>query len=253
MDEYKIPDEWRALSTYKPDRKVGGDMGKHDFLMLLSAQLRFQDPLEPVKDSDFAAQLAQFSALEQMENMNQTLAAMSNYQAYSLVGKLVIATGYVDGVLSELYGTVECIFTRDGVTYAQIGDHPVPINNISVVFDSTSMLTPQMLIETSNNLIGRVVKAQVEKVVIEGVVTGVFVDDGNLWARIAESSSGKVYEVQVGCIYDIKQPGTVEPPVGEEEPDDLDDEENTVGQTVSVPGGPDDNEDPVDDENPVGP
>ena len=220
-DEYKIPDEWRALSGYKPDRKVGGDMGKHDFLMLLSAQLRYQDPLEPVKDSDFAAQLAQFSALEQMENMNQTLAAMSNYQAYSLAGKLVVATTYVDGVLTELFGTVECIFTKDGVTYAQIGDYPVPVNAISVVFDNANMLTPQMLIETSNNLIGRTVKAQVEKLEIEGVVTGVFVDDANLWARIADNKTGKVYEVQVGCIYDIRQPGLAEEP---EEPDDEDDQ-----------------------------
>ena len=240
-DTYQVPEDWRTLSSLKPDRKVGGDMGKHDFLMLLSAQLRYQDPLEPLKDSDFAAQLAQFSALEQMENMNQTLAAMSSYQAYGLVGKFAVATAYVEGVLSEIPGVIDCVFTKDGVTFAQIGDYAVPISAITDVYDNSNMLTPQMLIETSNNLIGRVVKAQVDKSEIEGVVTGVFVDDGNLWARIADSTSGKVHEVQVGCIYDIRRPGLVEEP---EEPEDEDDlplenalaeaEDMYVGQMVSA-------------------
>ena len=55
------------------NRNVGSIMGKNDFLMLLSAQLRHQDPLNPQSDSEFAAQLAQFSALEQMQNMSETL------------------------------------------------------------------------------------------------------------------------------------------------------------------------------------
>ena len=246
-DVYKVPEDWRSLSDYKPERKVGGDMGKHDFLMLLSAQLRYQDPLEPLKDSDFAAQLAQFSALEQMENMNQTLAAMSSYQAYGLVGKFAVATAYVDGVLSEIPGVIDCVFTKDGVTFAQIGDYAVPISAITDVYDNSNSLTPQMLIETSNNLIGRIVKAQVDKLVIEGVVSGVYVDGGNLWARIVDGTTGKTHHVQVGCIYDIRQQGLVEEPEEPEEPDEEDDfsleaalaeaEEMYVGQTVIVQTG----------------
>ena len=219
-DTYQVPEDWRTLSSLKPDRKVGGDMGKHDFLMLLSAQLRYQDPLEPLKDSDFAAQLAQFSALEQMENMNQTLAAMSSYQAYGLVGKFAVATAYVEGVLSEIPGVIDCVFTKDGVTFAQIGDYAVPISAITDVYDNSNSLTPQMLIETSNNLIGRIVKAQVDKLVIEGVVSGVYVDGGNLWARIVDGTTGRTHHVQVGCIYDIRQSGLVEEPEEPEEPED---------------------------------
>ena len=219
-DAYIVPEDWRTLSSLKTERKVGGDMGKHDFLMLLSAQLRYQDPLEPLKDSDFAAQLAQFSALEQMENMNQTLTAMSSYQAYGLVGKFAVATAYVDGVLSEIPGVIDCVFTKDGVTFAQIGDYAVPISAITDVYDNSNSLTPQMLIETSNNLIGRIVKAQVDKLVIEGVVSGVYVDGGNLWARIVDGATGRTHHVQVGCIFDIRQSGVVEEP---EEPDDEDD------------------------------
>lgn len=48
-------------------------MGKDDFLQLLVTQLRHQDPMSPMENMDFIAQLAQFSSLEQMQNMNSTL------------------------------------------------------------------------------------------------------------------------------------------------------------------------------------
>ena len=51
----------------------GQTLGKTDFLNLLTTQLQHQDPTQPQDDSAFAAQLAQFSALEQLQNANQTL------------------------------------------------------------------------------------------------------------------------------------------------------------------------------------
>ena len=188
-------------------RNVGGTLGKNDFLMLLSAQLRYQDPLEPTKDSEFAAQLAQFSSLEQMQNMNETLAAMSNYQAYSLVGKYVVARATVDGVLSDIPGIVDCIFTEKGTTFAQIGEYAVPISSIMEVYDNSSMLTPNMLIEASNNLIGRTVKGSADGKVVEGVVTRLMVDNGAMYAFI-DNGSDEPIAVRVETIYDIRQTGT---------------------------------------------
>ena len=49
------------------------ELGKDDFLKLLVTQLTAQDPLNPLDSQDFSAQLAQFSALEQMTNINTTL------------------------------------------------------------------------------------------------------------------------------------------------------------------------------------
>jgi flagellar basal-body rod modification protein FlgD len=72
-------------------------LGKDDFMKLLLAQLKNQDPLKPLDGTDFAAQLAQFSSLEQLSNMNTELKNLSvnqmtmNYaQSVNLIGKNVV-------------------------------------------------------------------------------------------------------------------------------------------------------------------
>ena len=197
----------QAQDAANVDRKVGGDMGKNDFLMLLSAQLRFQDPLNPQNDADFASQLAQFSSLEQMQNMNTTLSQMTSFQSYSLVGKYVIAEALVNGVMSEIPGVVDSIYTEKGITYAQIGEFTVPISSIKEVFNTDNMLTAEMLMQTSSNLIGRTVIAQVGKEDFEGVVTRVLVDKGALIAQI-DDGTGEPKFVPVNAIVDIRETGT---------------------------------------------
>jgi len=189
------------------DRKAGGEMGKHDFLMLLSAQLRFQDPLNPQSDSDFAAGLAQFSSLEQMQNMNSTLEAMAFNQSFSLVGQFVIAEAFIDGRMTEVPGVVDSIFVRNGVTFAQIGEHVVPVSSIREVFDTQNILTSEMLMSTSTNLIGRTVIAEIDGKDVEGVVTRIFVDKGSLHAQI-DDGSGEPKFVPVNAIVDIRETGT---------------------------------------------
>jgi flagellar basal-body rod modification protein FlgD len=75
-------------------------MGKDDFLALLVAQLQAQDPLNPMDGTDFTAQLAQFSALEQLQNVNTNLGTLSTSQsiqtnagAVDFIGKQITALG----------------------------------------------------------------------------------------------------------------------------------------------------------------
>lgn len=81
----------------KKMRAVGdANLDKDAFMKLMLAQMKNQDPMNPTNSSEMAAQLAQFSGVEQMSNINSTLTEMrdsmkpsSNFQALSFIGKSV--------------------------------------------------------------------------------------------------------------------------------------------------------------------
>ncbi|MBW2252312.1 MAG: hypothetical protein JRF60_17220 [Deltaproteobacteria bacterium] len=75
-------------------------LGKDDFLNLLVAQLQNQDPLNPMDSTAFTSQLAEFSSLEQLSNVNENLenlqmyqSSINNAQAVSFIGKNIDALG----------------------------------------------------------------------------------------------------------------------------------------------------------------
>ncbi|HHV99001.1 MAG TPA: hypothetical protein GXX36_05655 [Clostridiaceae bacterium] len=113
-----------------------GELGKTEFLNLLITQLRYQDPLNPVDDKEFIAQLAQFSSLEQMQNMNSTI---SKTQAYALLGKKVEAsvTDESTKVSTAVQGYVSSVKTRNGKIYVVVNDRDIPIENVTNVIDSS--------------------------------------------------------------------------------------------------------------------
>lgn len=89
----------------------GQTLEKDDFLKLLITQLTHQDPTEPMNDREFIAQMAQFSSLEQMTNMNQEFTKLagilSNTQALGLLGKnveIVQGEEIIEGVVEEVVG-----------------------------------------------------------------------------------------------------------------------------------------------------
>jgi len=62
--------------TQSPTRTVTDSLGRDAFLSLLVTQLQNQNPLEPQADGEFIAQLAQFSSLENLEQISQDIAAL---------------------------------------------------------------------------------------------------------------------------------------------------------------------------------
>ena len=86
-----------STKTQKQKQFNVNSLGKDDFLQLLITQLRYQDPTSPVDDKEFIAQLAQFSSLEQMQNLNDTMLTMMESQqkltalsqATAMIGKMV--------------------------------------------------------------------------------------------------------------------------------------------------------------------
>jgi len=103
MTVMSVSDVYSQAST--PKAEENSVMGKDDFLTLLVAQLQHQDPLNPAESTEFTAQLAQFSSLEQLQNIESTLSGfevyqstLNNIQSSGFIGKTVTATGSMFGV-----------------------------------------------------------------------------------------------------------------------------------------------------------
>jgi len=118
-----------AEGESKKSERNTGELGKDDFLNLLVMQLRYQDPLNPTDDKEFIAQMAQFSALEQMQNLNASFAAT---KAYSLIGKSVIANmkDPSSNKITEIEGNVSGVTYSAGKYYAVVKGVEVPIDDI---------------------------------------------------------------------------------------------------------------------------
>ena len=96
-------------------------LGKDEFLQLLVAQIKNQDPLNPTDSSQSIAQMAQFSSLEQMQNLNTTMTSMYNHNIANtlvnnavMIGKTVVAESS-DG--TSITGVVRAVgMSDDGTT-----------------------------------------------------------------------------------------------------------------------------------------
>jgi flagellar basal-body rod modification protein FlgD len=88
-----------SATTTEPTKKAPDTLGRDAFLNLLVTQLQHQDPTQPMADGEFLAQLAQFSSLEQLQQMNQSLTQIAQF--YS-----VLNGGTTDGT-TEKSTTIE--------------------------------------------------------------------------------------------------------------------------------------------------
>lgn len=128
------------------------ELGKEAFLQLLITQLSNQDPLNPTNDTEFIAQMSQFSSLEQLINISEQLDTMSQSlgAVSGLIGKQVTWTAEeddsdleysVDGennnTSTTQTGIVDSIIVRDGLQYAKVGDSEVLLTDIIQMEESS--------------------------------------------------------------------------------------------------------------------
>ncbi len=108
-------------------------MDKEAFLQLLVAQMRYQDPLEPTSNTEYISQYAQFSQVEQLQNMS---ASMDLQRASQLVGKEVyIKTVDSKGDPKYIYGKVDYVVYENGKAFLSINESLYSIEDLDTVVD----------------------------------------------------------------------------------------------------------------------
>lgn len=112
-------------------------MDKEAFLQLLVAQMRYQDPLEPTSNTEYISQYAQFSQVEQIQNMAATVELQ---RAASLVGQEVyIKTTTSSGDTRYIQGRVDYVVYENGKAYLSIDEELYSLDDLDTVVDKTYM------------------------------------------------------------------------------------------------------------------
>ncbi len=121
-----------AASKSASESKSSTSINSQAFLRLLTEQLKYQDPMNPMDNSEMLAQEAQFATLEQMEALTSTFSSFSNiYQANSLLGQCVRVE--VDG--KGYVGVVEGVdFSDSNGASVFVGDRYFPLSSITNVY-----------------------------------------------------------------------------------------------------------------------
>ena len=119
-----------ASSTSTSTTKTNNELGKDDFLQLLVTQLQHQDPLAPMEDKEFISQMAQFTSLEQMKNMNN---AVQITQATSYIGKQIT---WADSQGTEQKGIVTAIRIVNSEPKVMIGETAIEMKKIMSVTEA---------------------------------------------------------------------------------------------------------------------
>ena len=157
--------DYDAMQATKTTNRMNDSLDKDAFLQLLVTQMQYQDPLDPQDNSEYVAQLAQFSSLEQMTNV---------YKSVSEVSQLVsnIDTSVLVGQLSSMIGK-DIAWTQETTQ--------VDASGKAVVDASGNPVT------TSTDYVG--------------TVKGVNIVDGS--PKIVAEYNGKTYEVAISDVRQV--------------------------------------------------
>ncbi len=182
--------------------KQGNDLGQEEFLSLMIAQVKNQDPFQPTQNGDFIAQMAQFATVDGINNMQSSLANLSTslnssqtLAASDLIGRSVLApaqsqplgaSGNISGVIDPIPGATSFvlnIFDSSGALVARRSINPQAEGNTPFVWNGLNDLGQQMApgeyrLEAQAKVDGENLAAQTRvSQRIESVTLGASIDD----------------------------------------------------------------------------
>ncbi|MGL4452563.1 MAG: flagellar hook assembly protein FlgD [Sarcina sp.] len=201
-----------------PIVKPGEDMDKNAFLTILSAQLRNQDPMSGDQDStQYVTQMAQFSTMEQMQNLNKT---MTNYSEQNLVGKGV-TVDIPDANGKPYTGIVKAVNTEGGkrsisLEVSENGKNvykEFPVDSIVSILEVPNFSLPAINNVNGNtsfllasSFIGKEVKLSEKNSSDEnyvGSVIGAFKEDGVIKVNVKLKDSDEVIAVTIDKVVSV--------------------------------------------------
>ncbi len=202
-----------------------GTLSKDQFLKLLIEQLKHQDPLSPMQNTEFTSQMAQFSQLEQLYNVNTSLGTMAqasvsanNAQSLSLIGKEVKAAGnsieVKNGAASDMAFNLPEAASDASVTVSDAkgnvvatidagakasGDNTVAWDGRDAAGQPVASGTYTFSVN-AHNLAGNSITASTY---MRGVVKSVSIQNGVSYLNL-----GNNIKIQLGDVMEVSQPGT---------------------------------------------
>ena len=133
VEDGKIVETTSQNSLKNTSKLNNNGMDKDAFLQLLVAQMQYQDPLEPTSNTEYISQYAQFSQVEQMQNM---AASTELARAGSLVGQEVyIKTTTSSGETKYVQGKVDYVVYENGKAYLSIDEQLYSLEDLDTVAD----------------------------------------------------------------------------------------------------------------------
>ncbi len=133
VEDGKIVETTSQNSLKNTSKLNNNGMDKDAFLQLLVAQMQYQDPLEPTSNTEYISQYAQFSQVEQMQNM---AASTELARAGSLVGQEVyIKTTTSSGETKYVQGKVDYVVYENGKAYLSIDEQLYSLDDLDTVAD----------------------------------------------------------------------------------------------------------------------
>ena len=110
-------------------------LGKDSFLKLLVTELQHQDPTKPMEDKEFISQMAQFSSLEQMNNMNKQMESLirngQSSQAHGLLGKRIDA--FDPATKRNVSGEVTSVIFSGNQVQVKVGNQEIAMEHIQAI------------------------------------------------------------------------------------------------------------------------